>query len=61
VPAAPGAIWLDSVSPWLILPLFVFVITRIQIIPEKRALGLLFGTEYLAYRRAVGRWLGRLG
>jgi protein-S-isoprenylcysteine O-methyltransferase Ste14 len=55
------AIWLRSVSPWVILPLFVFTITRVQIIPEERALEHLFGTEYLAYRRSVGRWLGRRG
>src|SRR6202035_1479507 len=55
------AIWLHSVSPWVILPLFVFLITRVQIIPEEHALEHLFGTDYLTYRRSVGRWIGRRG
>ena len=33
------AIWLGSASPWLVPPLFVIVITLVQIIPEERALG----------------------
>jgi protein-S-isoprenylcysteine O-methyltransferase Ste14 len=55
------AIWLHSASPWLIPPLFVIVITRIQIIPEERALVRLFGEQYTAYRRSVARWIGRRG
>ncbi len=53
------AVWLDSASPWLIPPLFMIVITRVQIIPEEQALERLFGTQYLAYRRSVARWVGR--
>ena len=53
------AVWLGSASPWLILPLFVIVITVVQIIPEEQALGQLFGDQYLSYRRSVARWIGR--
>jgi len=53
------ALWLDSASPWLIPPLFMIVITRVQIIPEEQALEVLFGAEYVAYRRSVGRWIAR--
>jgi len=53
------AVWLDSASPWLIPPLFMIVITRVQIIPEEQALERLFGTQYVAYRRSVARWIGR--
>jgi protein-S-isoprenylcysteine O-methyltransferase Ste14 len=52
------AIWLGTISPWLVLPLFVIVITVGQIIPEERALMQLFGEKYLAYRGSVGRWIG---
>jgi len=53
------AIWLRSASPWVIPPLFALVITRIQIIPEERALERLFGPQFIAYRRSVPRWIGR--
>jgi protein-S-isoprenylcysteine O-methyltransferase Ste14 len=53
------AVWLGSATPWLIPPLFVIVITVVQIIPEERALGRLFGEQYLSYRRNVARWVGR--
>jgi protein-S-isoprenylcysteine O-methyltransferase Ste14 len=53
------AVWLGSATPWLILPLFVIVITVVQIIPEEQALGQLFGEQYLLYRRSVARWVGR--
>jgi protein-S-isoprenylcysteine O-methyltransferase Ste14 len=53
------ALWLGSVSPWLIPPLFISVITRVQIIPEENALERLFGSPYSAYRGRVARWISR--
>lgn len=53
------ALWLGSLSVWLVLPVFVFVLTRLQIVPEERALAAKFGDDYHAYRRSVRRWLGR--
>jgi len=52
------AIWLGSTTPWLIPPLFVIVITVVQIIPEEHALEQRFGDQYLTYRRSVPRWIG---
>ncbi len=43
------AIWLGSASPWLVPPLFVIVLTVVQIIPEEQALGRRFGEQYLSY------------
>lgn len=40
---------------WIVL--FVLYITRFQIIPEERVLVSLFGAEYEAYKKCVGRWL----
>ncbi len=54
------AIWLGSASPWLVPPLFVIVLTVVQIIPEEQALGRRFGEQYLSYRRSVARWIGRV-
>jgi len=53
------ALWLGSASAWLIPPLFVLMITWLQIVPEEQALGRLFGEQYLAYRQSVARWIGR--
>ena len=52
------AVWLGSVSPWLVLPLYVVVITLVQIIPEEQALSRNFGEQYLSYRQSVARWIG---
>ena len=51
-------LWLGSASPWIIPPLFVIVITKVQIIPEEQALTQLFRAEYAAYRQRVSRWIG---
>jgi protein-S-isoprenylcysteine O-methyltransferase Ste14 len=53
------AVLLGTASPWLVLPVFVIVITWLQIIPEERALTRRFGDEYVAYCRRVNRWFGR--
>jgi protein-S-isoprenylcysteine O-methyltransferase Ste14 len=56
---AAWALWLGSLSVWLVLPLFVAALTRLQIVPEERALAAKFGADYRAYRGAVRRWFGR--
>lgn len=50
-------IYLGSVSPGLMLPVFVWVLTVQQIIPEEQALAAKFGQEYLDYKQQVRRWL----
>jgi protein-S-isoprenylcysteine O-methyltransferase Ste14 len=51
------ALWLGSLSPFLLLPLFFGIITTMQIIPEEQALEKNFGQEYLDYKARVRRWL----
>jgi protein-S-isoprenylcysteine O-methyltransferase Ste14 len=51
------AIWLGAVTPFLLLPLFVVLITTQQIIPEEEMLEKKFGKEYLDYKAKVRRWL----
>jgi protein-S-isoprenylcysteine O-methyltransferase Ste14 len=55
------AIVLGSLTPWTALPLFVVVITRLQIEPEEAVLATLFGAAYGEYCARVGRWFGRKG
>lgn len=51
------AIWLANGLALLILPAFMFYLTRFQIVPEERALTRLFGPEYEAYQQKTRRWL----
>lgn len=55
------AIVLGSLSPWLAVPLFVLVITRLQIEPEEAVLAVLFDEPYRTYCARVGRWFGSKG
>ena len=51
------AVWLGSLTPFLILPLFYWLITQFQIKPEERILEKKFGQEYLFYKSKAKRWL----
>lgn len=46
-------------SPWglPLLPIYVWYITRFQILPEEVALHRLFGASYVAYCARVRRWI----
>lgn len=51
------AIYLGSLTPFLILPLFILILTFSQIIPEEKILEEKFGQTYLDYKSKVRRWL----
>lgn len=58
------ALWLLAWGLYLASPLvllgvlgFVLYMNRLQIAPEERALGRLFGAAFAAYRQRVRRWL----
>jgi protein-S-isoprenylcysteine O-methyltransferase Ste14 len=51
--------WLGSVTPLAVIAAWAFVMTRLQIEPEERALLQRFGGEYGQYRDSVRRWFGR--
>lgn len=42
---------------WVLPVVFVFLMTRLQILPEERALAALFGAEFSTYKTKVRRWL----
>ena len=50
---------LGSLSPWFVVPLFVVLLTWLQIRPEEAVLTTLFGPAYSEYCVRVGRWFGR--
>ncbi len=41
----------------ILLPLFIWYMTRFQIKPEERAIEGIFAEEYVDYKRQVRRWL----
>lgn len=51
------AVYLSSVLTFLGPLLFVLYITKLQILPEERALSAMFGSAFDAYRAKVRRWL----
>ncbi len=53
------AIRLGTLSPFVLPPMFAFLITQVQILPEEQALRARFAGDYERYCREVGRWLGR--
>jgi len=50
-------VYLQNYSSFTIIPLFIWYITRFQIIPEERMLDKLFPNDYQAYCAKVRRWL----
>lgn len=51
------AIYLSNLLAFPFLPLFVWYITRSQILPEERALAAKFSHAFTAYESSVRRWL----
>jgi protein-S-isoprenylcysteine O-methyltransferase Ste14 len=51
------AVWLGGWAVWLGPVAFVAWITRLQIIPEERAMAAKFGADYADYRARVRRWI----
>ena len=51
------AIWLGSVTPWLVLPAFMSIIAGRFIRPEEAMLERTFGERYARYCASVRRWL----
>jgi protein-S-isoprenylcysteine O-methyltransferase Ste14 len=51
------AAWLANLAALAVIPLFVAWLTRLQIVPEERALRGNFGTGYDDYVAQVRRWL----
>jgi protein-S-isoprenylcysteine O-methyltransferase Ste14 len=51
------AMLLGSLTPWLLMPVFIWLISRNVIPVEEAMMTAAFGTEYQQYRKQVRRWL----
>lgn len=51
------ALFMGTLTPWLVLPLFIWVLTTRVIRVEEQILEETFGEEYRQYRRRVRRWI----
>ena len=51
------SVFLGSVAALFAIPLFVFILTTFQIIPEEKALREKFGSQYGQYCSSVRRWI----
>jgi len=51
------AVGLGSLSPWIVIPVFVWQVQRRFILPEEAKLEGTFGSRYVEYKRATRRWL----
>jgi protein-S-isoprenylcysteine O-methyltransferase Ste14 len=50
------ALYLGALSPFLLLPAFIWVITQMQILSEEAILQAKFGQVYKDYQQHVPRW-----
>lgn len=48
---------LGTLTPWLVIPVFIGTITQLFIRREERALQDRFGGAYAAYKKTVRRWI----
>ena len=51
------AILLGALSPFIVVPVFIFLMNEIFIKMEEKMLVEKFGTTYIAYQKQVRRWL----
>jgi protein-S-isoprenylcysteine O-methyltransferase Ste14 len=51
------AVWLGTLTPFLVVPLFVWVLTARFVRREEQRLEERFGSRYLAYKARVRRWI----
>lgn len=54
---AGWTVWLGDPLNLLLVAGFVLTVTRLQIMPEERALAEMFGEEFAAYSARTRRWL----
>ncbi len=51
------AILLGTLSPWIVIPPFAWILVRLFVRREERVLQEKFGQKYVAYKQKVRRWI----
>jgi protein-S-isoprenylcysteine O-methyltransferase Ste14 len=51
------AVFLSTILAFLFLPAFILYMNRFQLVPEERALSMLFGQTFTAYTARAHRWI----
>ena len=51
-----GAVMLGSLTPFIVVPVFTFLIKRNFIVKEEEFLSSIFGKSYIEYKNGVRRW-----
>ena len=51
------ALALEALAPFLVIPVFVAIITRLFVLPEEAMMKERFGYAYADFQRRVRRWL----
>ena len=51
------AAWVSALAGYLLVVVFCWYLTRLQIIPEEKALLAAFGPEFARYMAKVRRWI----
>ena len=51
------AVLLGTLSPWIVIPPFAWILARLFVRREERVLQEKFGQEFLAYKQKVRRWI----
>jgi protein-S-isoprenylcysteine O-methyltransferase Ste14 len=52
-----GAVFLSWLSPWVIIPIFAFLMEVVFIRVEERMIAVKFGATWLEYKKKVRKWI----
>jgi protein-S-isoprenylcysteine O-methyltransferase Ste14 len=52
-----AGVYMGSITPFVVIPAFMALITERFIVPEEAKLEAAFGGQYLEYKKRVRRWL----
>jgi protein-S-isoprenylcysteine O-methyltransferase Ste14 len=52
-----AGVYMGSITPFVVIPAFMALITERFILPEEAKLEAAFGGPYLDYKKRVRRWL----
>jgi protein-S-isoprenylcysteine O-methyltransferase Ste14 len=52
-----AGVYMGSITPFIVIPAFMALITERFIVPEETKMEAAFGQQYLDYKARVRRWL----